>query len=114
MKIDIDKDYIKVDNEIFYFKNIKNIEFKENKLNDKIMYILLGQLSGDFVFLLMIIPIFFIVNWITILLSIIGVLIIVAKINYTSSYEIFIGLKKIYSSNNREEFEDLKEKILNR
>jgi len=117
MKIDIEKEYVKINNEIFYFNNIKNIEFKENKNNikEKIMTLLFYQLSTNFIFLILIIPFFFYKNWTTIILASIGI-IFTLKDFFTKKpkYEICIENRKIYYSDNKKEFEEIKEKILKR
>ena len=51
--ISIEKEYIKVDDEIFYFNSIKNIEFKENKntISEKIAMTIIEAIGGMGLFL---------------------------------------------------------------
>lgn len=117
MTISIEKEYIKVDDEIFYFNSIKNIEFKENKntISEKIAMTIIEAIGGMGLFLFLAIPIVFYKNWLTILLAIIGIIMTFRHFFYNQpKYEIYVGIRRIYHTENKKDFEEIKEKILNR
>ncbi|MDD3462449.1 MAG: DUF6232 family protein [Sulfurospirillaceae bacterium] len=113
--IEITKKYIKVDETVYFRNNIKNIDFIENKNNakEKIGTFIFEFVLASHLFLILIIPVIFYKNFFTIILAIIGVIGALRPFIFNKQkYEIYIGFKRIYSSDNEKEFREIKEKIL--
>jgi hypothetical protein len=111
----ITKNYIEVEETIYYFKNIKKIDFIEDKFTfSKIIGTTITNISFfGIIYFIMIIPIFFTINIFTIILTIIATIgIISTLIPYKTKYSIFIGINEIYKTENKIEFLKYKKEIL--
>lgn len=113
--IEITDKYIKIEDKIYYRENIKTLEFvkEESNLKSKIINFVLNITFFGIIYLLMIIPIFFIKNIYTISSALIATLCIIGSFATTSTkYSIMIGAEKIYTTENEKEFLGIKEKII--
>lgn len=113
--IEITDKYIKIEDKIYYRENIKTLEFikAESNLKSKIINFILNITFFGIIYLLMIIPIFFIKNIYTISSALIATLCIIGSFATTSTkYSIMIGAEKIYTTENEKEFLGIKEKII--
>lgn len=117
MKLQITNENIIIENKIYYFKNIKEIEFIEdiNDWKDKLFNFSINIIFFGIIYFIMIVPIFFIRNIYTIILATFAVLGILASFgNRKTLYRIMIDRKNIYTTENEAEFLEIKARILKR
>lgn len=117
MKLQITNENIIIENKIYYFKNIKEIEFIKdiNDWKDKLFNFSINMIFFGIIYFIMIVPIFFIRNIYTIILATFAVLAILASFGKRNTlYKIMIDGKNVYTTENEEEFLEIKERILNK
>lgn len=113
--IEVTKEYIKINETVYFRNNIKNIDFIENTndIKEKSGSFIIEFVLAGYMFLFLIIPILFYKNLFTIILALIGIIGALRPILFNKpKYEIYIGMKRIYKSDDKKEFLKLKEKIL--